>query len=94
MTGVASQHAMDRMIERLVLIMEREVENLRVPRAERGADSISRLALDSVALLGFLVAVEDEFDFEWDPDVDPGVVQSLDAMAAYVLSNGRVLQSA
>lgn len=94
MTGVASQHEMDRMIERLVLIMEREVENLRVPCEERGADSISRLALDSVALLGFLVAVEDEFDFEWDPDVDPGVVRSFDAMAAYVLSNGRVLQSA
>lgn len=82
----------DEMVARLVSIMQRDVEDVAVSRDERGADSISRLDLDSLALIGFLVAVGDEFGIEWDPDVDRSVVQSFDAMARYVLANGGVLQ--
>jgi acyl carrier protein len=82
----------DEMVERLASIMERDIEDVVVPRDERGADSISRLNLDSLALISFLVAVADEFGIEWDPDVDRSVVQSFDAMARYVLANGGMPQ--
>jgi acyl carrier protein len=78
----------DETVERLVRVMEREIEDLVVPRDERGPDSIARLELDSLALISFLVAVEEEFEIEWDPTVDPTVVQSFDAMARYVLASG------
>lgn len=76
------------MVGRLVEIMEREIDGVTVPRDDVGTDSIARLNLDSLALIGFLVAVEDEFRIEWDPDADVEVLRSFDAMARYVLANG------
>lgn len=69
-------------------ILEREKEGLTVPRDARGADSIARLALDSIAIVAFFTAVEAEFGIEWDPDMDPEVMRSFDAMAGYVLAAG------
>jgi acyl carrier protein len=82
----------DEMVEQLIDIMEREIGGVTVSRDDCGTDSISRLDLDSLALIGFLVAVEDAFRIEWDLDVDVDVVRSFDAMAHYVLARGGVLQ--
>jgi len=75
------------MIGRLMGIMEREIGDARPSRDDFGTDSIARLNLDSLGLIGFLAAVEEEFRIEWDPDVDIGVLRSFDAMARYVLAN-------
>jgi acyl carrier protein len=80
--------AAEEMAQRLMDIMEREIDGVTVPREDAGPDSISRLGLDSLALVGFLVAVEDELRIEWDPDADVEVLRSFDAMARYVLANG------
>lgn len=69
-------------------IMEREIEGARPSREDSGTDSITRLNLDSLALIGFLVAVEDDLRIEWDPDVDIDVLRSFDAMARYALAKG------
>jgi acyl carrier protein len=76
------------MARRLMDIIEREIDGVSVSREDWGTDSIARLELDSLALIGFLVAVEDEFRIEWDPDVDVDVLRSFDAMASYVLESG------
>jgi acyl carrier protein len=74
------------MVRRLMGIMEREIDGASPSPDDFGTDSITRLTLDSLGLIGFLVAVEDEFEIEWDPDVDVDVMRSFDAMARYVLS--------
>ena len=76
------------MVQRLMDLMEREIEGATPVRGDSGPDSIARLTLDSLALIGYLVAVEDEFGIEWDPDVDVGVMRSLEAMAQYLLGKG------
>lgn len=76
------------MVSRLLEVMEREIEGAKPDRADTGPDSIARLQLDSLALIGYLVAVEDEFGVEWDPDVDADVLRSFDAMARYLLAKG------
>jgi acyl carrier protein len=76
------------MVRRLMEVMEREIDGTSPSRGDFGTDSIARLNLDSLALVGFLVAVEDEFQVEWDPNVDIDVLRSFDAMASYVLAQG------
>jgi acyl carrier protein len=86
--GELPRAEVERMAQRLIGIMEREIDGVSVTRDDWGTDSIARLNLDSLALIGFLVAIEDEFRIEWDPDVDMGVLRSFDAMASYVLERG------
>lgn len=76
------------MVQRLMEIMEREIEGASPSREDFGTDSISRLNLDSLALIGFLIAVEDELEIEWDPDVDIDVLRSFEGMARYALTKG------
>jgi acyl carrier protein len=76
------------MVQRLLGIMEREIDGATPDHADFGPGSITRLNLDSLALICFLVAVEDELRVEWDPGVDVEVMRSFDAMARYVLSKG------
>lgn len=92
MSGVQLQEnpSVDHVVERLMAILEREVEGPTVPRDERGEDSIARLRLSSVSIVAFFAAVEAEFGIEWDPDMDPEVMRSFDAMARYLLANGGV----
>ena len=78
----------EEMVQQLMGIMEREIEGASPSREDFGTDSINRLNLDSLGLIGFLVAVEDELEIEWDPDVDIEVMRSFDAMARYVLTKG------
>jgi acyl carrier protein len=75
----------EEMVGRLMGIMEREIGDVSPSRDDSGPDSIARLNLDSLGLIGFLAAVEEEFRIEWDPDVDIDVLRSFDAMARYVL---------
>jgi acyl carrier protein len=72
---------------RLMTIMEREIDGVQLTQDDWGSDSISRLDLDSLALIGFLVAVEDEFAIDWEAKVDLDVLRSFDAMARYILDN-------
>lgn len=90
MSGVRLQEkpSPDTVVERLMAILERETEGLTVPREERGSDSIARLRLSSMTIVAFFAAVEDEFGIAWDPDMDPEVMRSFDAMARYLLANG------
>jgi acyl carrier protein len=76
----------EEMVQRLMSIMEREIDGVTVPRDDSGTDSIARLGLGSLPLIGFLVAVEDEFGIEWDSDIEVDVLRSFDAMAGYVLN--------
>ena len=76
------------MVQRLMGIMEREIDGTSPAHDDFGPDSIARLNLDSLGLIGFLVAVEDELEIEWDPGVDVDVMRSFEAMARYVLGKG------
>lgn len=79
---------MEGIVERLMAILERETEGIAVPREERGPDSIARLRLASMSIVAFFAAVEDEFGVAWDPELDPEVMRSFDAMAKYLLAHG------
>ncbi len=80
---------LEQMTGRLMAVMEREIDGVTLTREDWGVDSISRLNLSSLALIGFLVAVEDELGIEWDSDVDVDVLRSFDAMARYALDQGQ-----
>jgi acyl carrier protein len=82
----------EQMARRLMAILEREIDEVTLADDDWGSDSISRLNLSSLALVGFLVAVEDEFSIEWDSDIDVEVLRSFDAMSRYVLDRGGSLQ--
>lgn len=75
-------------VHRLLGLMEREIDGVTPSADDVGPDSIARLNLDSLALIGFLVAVEDEFKLDWDLDADPEVMRSFEAMANYILAQG------
>lgn len=73
--------------ERLIALVEEVTEGgIQPSRGETGAGSIRNLGLSSVTMLSLLVAIEDEFGIEWDDDVEEGVFDSFDAMAAHVLA--------
>jgi acyl carrier protein len=73
------------LIRRLRALVEKTSNGLVVagPQPEE-PDSIRRLGLDSLGMLNFLVAVEDEFGIEWGDDVPKEVLASFGSMAAYV----------
>ncbi|HEX5712200.1 MAG TPA: hypothetical protein VFX85_02675 [Solirubrobacterales bacterium] len=75
-------------VQRLIQLMEREIDGVSPSPDDVGPDSIARLNLDSLALIGFLVAVEDEFELDWDLDADPTMMRSFEAMAGYILAQG------
>jgi acyl carrier protein len=51
--------------------------------------SLRQAGVSSNALVSLLVAMEDAFGFEWDDDVRPEVLRSIDSLAGHVLA-GRV----
>ena len=80
MSAVAGR---DVLLSRLVGVLERSSEGRVVlPEHGSGWPSLDALGLDSVGMLNFLVAVEDEFGIEWQDDVPPEVLSSLPAMAS------------
>jgi acyl carrier protein len=77
--------SIDDLIARLFALVERSTNGRVVPsRDHLGPDSIRRLGLDSLGMLTFLVAVEDEFGIAWDDDVPADVTASFESMAAHV----------
>lgn len=75
-------------VQRLMGIMEREIDGANPSPEDIGPESIARLELDSLALIGYLVAIEDEFGVDWDLDADLDVLRSFEAMASFILAQG------
>ncbi|WP_328791375.1 MULTISPECIES: hypothetical protein [unclassified Streptomyces] len=48
--------------------------------------SLREAGLPSTGLVSLLVAMEDAFGFEWDDDVEPEVMRSIDSLARHVLA--------
>jgi acyl carrier protein len=79
------QSSIDHLTTRLMGLVERSTHGQMVATQEHlGADSIRRLGLDSLGMLTFLVAVEDEFGIEWGDDVPKEILASFEGMAAYI----------
>ncbi len=57
---------------------------MRPSREDAGEDSIRRLGVNSLVMLEFLVAIEDEFGIEWDDEVDDSVLRSFGMIAAHI----------
>lgn len=69
----------------LVGLLKEIFPELAEPVDTGGIDSIRRLGLASLVLLEFMLAIEEEFGFEWDDHVEVEVLQSFDALADYVI---------
>ncbi|MEV8528863.1 MULTISPECIES: hypothetical protein [unclassified Streptomyces] len=50
------------------------------------AVSLREAGVPSTALVALLVAMEDAFGFEWDDDVQPEVLRSIDSLAGHVVA--------
>jgi acyl carrier protein len=75
----------DAIVVRLTEVLAEATEGtVTVDRADSGPESIRRLGLNSVSMLAFLVAVEDEFGIEWDDEIDEEILASFDTMAAHI----------
>jgi acyl carrier protein len=73
------------LLSRLIGLVERSTNGrIIVSREHLGPDSLRRLGLDSLGMLTFLIAVEDEFGIEWGDDVPKEVLTSFESMAAYI----------
>jgi acyl carrier protein len=73
------------LIQRLMALLEQTTNGqVVVPRERTGPDSIRQTGIDSVGMLNFLVAVEDEFGIEWDDGVPVATLNSFEAMAAHI----------
>ncbi len=51
--------------------------------------SLRQAGVSSNALVGLLVAMEDAFGFEWNDDVEPEALRSIESLADYVIALGR-----
>jgi acyl carrier protein len=80
-TGIDEQVVLERVIELLAEVTEGTVT---ADVSDTGPGSLRRLGVSSLAMLEFLVAIEDEFGIEWDDEADTGIFDSLDAIAAHV----------
>jgi acyl carrier protein len=57
-----------------------------LPGAVPDTLSLREAGVSSTALVSLLVAMEDAFGFEWDDDVQPEVLRSIDSLAGHVLA--------
>ncbi|MEU0007618.1 hypothetical protein ABZ079_25885 [Streptomyces sp. NPDC006314] len=48
--------------------------------------SLREAGVSSTALVSLLVAMEDAFGFEWDDEVQPEVLRSIDSLAGHVVA--------
>ncbi|GAA3068990.1 MULTISPECIES: phosphopantetheine-binding protein [Streptomyces] len=55
---------------------------------DKVSDSVSlrQAGMSSTALVSLLVAMEDAFGFEWDEDVRPEALRSIESLADHVVS--------
>ncbi|AWL41126.1 MULTISPECIES: phosphopantetheine-binding protein [Streptomyces] len=52
--------------------------------------SLREAGVPSTALVSLLVAMEDAFGFEWDDEVRPEVLRTIDSLAGHVVETGAV----
>lgn len=82
---MAQLKLIDDVIDRLINLLEQCTEGrVVVLRNEVDFRSFRQLGLDSVTMLSFLVAVEDEFGIEWKDDVTEDTLESVGSMASYI----------
>lgn len=81
----APEYSRELLIDRLLALVT-NTSNGRIvaDREDLGADSIRNLGLDSLGMLTFLVAIEDEFGIEWDDRAPKEVLASFESMADYI----------
>jgi acyl carrier protein len=60
--------------------------NDRLVSAVSDTVSLRQAGVSSTALVSLLVAMEDAFGFEWDEDVRPEALRSIESLADHVLS--------
>ncbi|MEV7617216.1 hypothetical protein [Streptomyces sp. NPDC089799] len=58
----------------------------RFPGGIEDSVSLREAGLPSTGLVSLLVAMEDAFGFEWDDDVQPEVLRSVDSLTGHVLA--------
>lgn len=58
----------------------------RFAQAVSDGESLRQAGMSSNALVGLLVAMEDAFEFEWDDDVRPEALRSIESLADHVVS--------
>jgi acyl carrier protein len=78
--------ARSQIVERLVELLERETGDHIAARDDLRNRPVAELSVNSLAMISFLDAVGDEFDVEWDDDVDPNAFSSLSALGDYLLA--------
>ena len=54
------------------------------------SESLRLAGVSSTGLVNLLVAMEDEFGFEWDDEVAPEALRSIDSLSAHVAGLGLV----
>ncbi|CCG87611.1 acyl carrier protein [Erwinia piriflorinigrans] len=67
----------------IALVNEINDGNINI-KAEQSAIPLKDLGLDSVGLLSFLVAIEDELGIEWSLDVDKKVFTTIDSLTNHL----------
>jgi acyl carrier protein len=85
--------ARPQIVERLVELLERETGDDIAARDDLRDRPIAELSVNSLAMISFLDAVGDEFDIEWDDDVDGDAFSSLPALGDYLLAQRPAIAS-
>jgi acyl carrier protein len=81
---VQSQQKLE-IIDTLIKVLKQSTEGrVVVSVQEATTKSLRQFGLDSVALLSFLVAVENEFGIQWDDDLPEETLTSLGNIANYI----------
>jgi acyl carrier protein len=78
--------AKSQIVERLVELLERETGDDIAARDDLLRSPIAELSVNSLAMISFLDAVGDEFDIDWNDDVDSDAFSSLPALSDYLLA--------
>lgn len=74
----------DELAAQLSELLARTTEGRICVQQEDYGANLRDLGLDSLGLLNLLVAIEDSFGHEWDPDTPPHVLASLQSIAAFM----------
>lgn len=77
-------HDLNTLKERLIEIFVEVNEGRLILTLEQSSQPLKELGLESVGLLNFLVAIEDDLGIEWSLDVERQVFTSIDTIAGYL----------
>lgn len=74
--------------QRIRALLVELLGNDRLAGTVSDGESLRVAGLSSSALVSLLVAMEDAFGFEWQDDVEPEVLRSIDSLAGHVVTVG------